>query len=341
MPLNPELMKMLQQTFKLDAKSDKKGEDKKKDKPKEKEPKEQEPFKPQRFPTFLKLQARNDGETEVTQDPINGEKTLRLKTDVENDYFDRIEEPGDLRITVLNMRPNETTGGTGPGTPKDITEVFNVVKSSPKDGTIRITLSPKEDEVKVGDSVQIKVSLTAPGGDQEDVFWVRFAEKDQPQEPKQKKEEAPEPWACPTWCRCTRTRANAPMRPHGMTWSRRPAKPRPSETTMVPMTKGEELEKIFVNMDSHALLEFRSKIKNPSADAIELANRKYYTSVYFHALFLYMITKNRGYQIKHTKEDKEEPVDIGSYLKDLFDNSYSSFILTFGGTEELMQGLGD
>lgn len=341
MPLNPELMKMLQQTFKLDAKSDKKAEDKKKDKPKEKEPKEQEPFKPQRFPTFLKLQARNDGETEVTKIPINGEKTLRLKTDVENDYFDRIEEPGDLRITVLNMRPNETTGGTGPGTPKDITEVFNVVKSSPKDGTIRVTLSPKEGAVKVGDSVRIKVSLSAPGGDQEDIFWVKIAEKERPQEPKQKKEEAPEPLGLPDLVQVYKDKGE---RTDALSWDeveQATGEAVIHETTMVPMTKGEELEKIFVNMDSHALLEFRSKIKNPSSDAIELANRKYVTSVYFHALFLYMITKNRGYQIKRTKEDKEEPVDIGSYLKDLFDNSYSSFILTFGGTEELMQGLGD
>ncbi len=72
-----------------------------------------------------------------------------------------------------------------------------------------------------------------------------------------------------------------------------------------------------------------------------LANRKYYTAVYFHSLFLYMITKNRGYQISVKKNDKRESVDIGTYIKDLFDHYYSSFILTFGGTEELMQGLSD
>ena len=341
MPLNPELMKMLQQTLKLNVPSDKKGEEKKKDKPREKEPKEQEPFRPERFPTFLKLQAKNDGEHEVTKIPINGERTLKLKTDVENDYFDRIEEPGELRITVLSMRTNETTGGAGPGTPKDITEVFNVVKSSPKDGTIRITLSPKEEEVKVGDSVQIKVSLSAPGGDKEDIFWVKIAEKEQPPEPKPKKEEAQEPLGLPDLVQVYKDKGE---RMDVLSWDdveEATGEPMNHETTMVPMTKGDELEKIFVNMDSHALLEFRSKIKNPSADANELAKRKYVTSVYFHALFLYLITKNRGYQITRKKEEKDEAVDIGSYLKDLFDNSYSSFILTFGGTEELMQGLGD
>ncbi|MBK6883728.1 MAG: hypothetical protein IPH05_12430 [Flavobacteriales bacterium] len=54
-----------------------------------------------------------------------------------------------------------------------------------------------------------------------------------------------------------------------------------------------------------------------------------------------MITKNRGYQLSVRKDGNNEDVDIGTYIKDLFDHFYSSFILTFGGTEELMQGLGD
>ena len=30
--------------------------------------------------------------------PIGGEKTILFDTDVENNYFDRIEEPGELKI---------------------------------------------------------------------------------------------------------------------------------------------------------------------------------------------------------------------------------------------------
>jgi len=216
------------------------------------------------------------------------------------------------------------------------------VRSSPKDGTIRITLGPNKDEVKVGDSVQVKVSLSAPGGDHEDVFWVKIAEKDQPQEPKPKKEETEEPLGLPDLIQVYRV---VEGQVGAKTWDdveTATGEQMDHNTVMALQMKGDELERIFVNMDSHVLLDFRSKLKNPSPDAIELANRKYYTSVYFHALFLYMITKNRGYQIQQTKEGKTDvSVNIGEYIKDLFDNSYSSFILTFGGTEELMQGLGD
>lgn len=36
-----------------------------------------------------------------------------------------------------------------------------------------------------------------------------------------------------------------------------------------------------------------------------------------------------------------QDIDIGTYLKDLFESYYSEFILNFGGMEELMQGLSD
>jgi len=74
-----------------------------------------------------------------------------------------------------------------------------------------------------------------------------------------------------------------------------------------------------------------------------LSNRKYYTAVYFHTLFLYTITKNRGYRINQKIENTNqfEDRDLGEYLKDLFDHDYSTFILNFGGMEEMMQGLED
>jgi hypothetical protein len=112
---------------------------------------------------------------------------------------------------------------------------------------------------------------------------------------------------------------------------------------MVPEAEADNLKSIFINMDSSVLRTFKSKQSNPNAEQLELFNRKYYSAVYFHTLFLYTITKNRGYQINQKNENNNqfEEVDLGQYLKDLFDNYYSTFILNFGGMEEMMQGLAD
>ena len=114
-------------------------------------------------------------------------------------------------------------------------------------------------------------------------------------------------------------------------------------TVMVPDAQGDTLTRIFVNMDSSVLMNFKSTYKHINENQIIAANQKYYSSVYFHTLFLYTITINRGYQIsqKIAGRDEPEPVDLGTYLKDLFDNYYSTFILNYGGMDVLMEGVGE
>ncbi|MCY1533843.1 hypothetical protein D9M68_691910 [compost metagenome] len=101
---------------------------------------------------------------------------------------------------------------------------------------------------------------------------------------------------------------------------------------------GDNLEKIIINMDSHVLKNFKSKYKDQSQ--LEVAERKYISSVYFHTLFLYTITKNRKYSIYQGAESNDKEVDLEVYLRDLFSSYYSEFILNFG-TNDLLQMMGD
>lgn len=338
LPLNSDLLKLLNQTFKLDHKKD---SPKKSEKNEKKKHDEKEPFDPKRYPTKFKLKAKTDGEKEVAKIPLEGEKTIRFETDVENHYFDRVDEPGDLRIALLNFKQNDSQGGTKPGKPKKIEEVFNVTENSPKDGTIKISMSPKK-EVKVGDAVQMKVTLVNTGGfDFDEIFWVKIGKPDQPKEEKPKTEkvdddllgmpefnlvykESKEGFS--TWEQVEEALNEE------INWG----------TVIVPQVSGDNLEKIYINMDSNVLKSFKSKTKNPSEEQMELADRKYISSVYFHTLFLYSITKNRKYRIvQQTENNKEDYVELETYLKDLFESYYSEFILNFGGAEEMMQGLGE
>ena len=111
-------------------------------------------------------------------------------------------------------------------------------------------------------------------------------------------------------------------------------------TIMHPDIKGETLEAIYINMDSTVLKNFKAKIQNPNAEQLETANRKYIAAVYFHTLFLYSITKANKYQIAHEGNDMDAPIELDTYLKDLFANHYAEFFLNFGA-EEFMQLLED
>lgn len=338
LPLNSDLMKLLNQTFKLDQIDEKK---RKGDGPKQKEKIEREPFKPQRFPTSFKLRLPEQGGVKAVNIPRGSEKTLRFDTDVENHYFDRIEEPGELKIALVTYKTNENVGGDQSGQPKAITDLLNIQNSSPQNGTIRVSLNPKA-TVRVGDEIQMKVTLNGPGQEFEELFWARITEPVQPKEQVKKKEPEESQLGLPEFTLVYREKKDE----KSLSWEEFEQSANEEmkfETVMFPMAEGDTLTKIFINMDSHVLKNFISKHKNPDEQQIVLAERKYISSVYFHTLFLYTITKNRGYQISKPVEGKQEnePVDVGTYLKDLFDNYYSSFILNFGGMEEMMQGLSE
>lgn len=339
MPLDSDLMKLLGKTFRLDQTQHKK--DKTKKKPNQKKEEKEVPFNPERYPSLFNL--KSGGEKNQTVIPKGGEKTLKFQTDVEDEYFDRTEDPGDMQISILGINDNETEGGDKPGEPKKPTDYFNIIKSSPSKGTIRLTLNPKE-ELKVGDAIQIKAELSSPKGNLEEIIMIKIGEKEKPKEKTPKNDSPNENLGLPqlifTYENVEESEENQ------VSWDdveQATSETVDYKTVMVPEVEGDALKSIFINMDSSVLKNYKSGIKNINQEQIDVADRKYYSSVYFHTLFLYTITKNRGYQItqKNKETDIEEDIDIGSYLKDLFDNYYSIFILNFGGMEEMMQGIGD
>ena len=336
LPMNSELIKLLDQTFKLEQKKDKQEKAEKEQKATRKE---KEPFKPKRFPSYFKLNAHHDGKKEITKIPIGGEKIIRFESDVENQYFDRVEEPGELKVALLDFKQNESAGGTAPGEIESIDDVFNVNISSPKDGTIKVSLNPKK-EINVGDSVKIKVTLNGTGAEFDEIFWVKISEQEAKKEPSKKEDKIDEDrLGLPEFIL-----AYKEPKENAVTWEQveeASSEEMDYSTVMYPMAKGDNLERIYINMDSNVLKSFKSKYKNADETQLELANRKYISSVYFHTLFLYTITKNRKYKLVQEKNGNDDPVDLGTYLTDLFQSYYSEFILNFGGTNELMQGLED
>ena len=70
------------------------------------------------------------------------------------------------------------------------------------------------------------------------------------------------------------------------------------------------------------------------------AQKKYLASVYFHTLFLYVITKRKNYDLHIDKNGKREEVSVDEYIRDVFDSYYGDFLLNFG-TESLMNVLED
>jgi hypothetical protein len=332
LPFNKDLMRLLNQTFKIEQQDEEKRKPDKPEKPKEK--KQKEPFHPQRYPSFFKLKG-GEGKQFLTI-PERDEKTIQFSTDVEDSYFDRSEDPGELKVSILQRRTNETEGGTAAGAVDAPEELLDIRKTSPKDGTIRIGLGATS-ELKVGDELQIQATLGGPE-DFECRFWVKIVEPSkEPKEVKKPDEEEEQPMGLPDYQLVYETVPEET--PGAVTWDSLGEVGIEMDWT-VPMfpSVGEDsnLERIYINMDSSVLRNFISRQGVIGMDQKELSEKKYITSVYFHTIFLFSITKNKKYELKRDGKD----VDLQDYLKEVFSSYYSEFLLNFG-MEDLISTMAD
>ena len=108
------------------------------------------------------------------------------------------------------------------------------------------------------------------------------------------------------------------------------------EVVVHPLVDDEFLSHVFINMDSTVWLSYRANLTRETA--INVAEKRYVSSVYFHTLFLYMITKNRKYALTQRDKEHQQDVEITDYIADLFQTFYAQFLLNFD-TQELIASL--
>lgn len=334
LPINDALTKILRQTFDLpvpksgDApKNTKEASDKVK-----REPRETAPFDPKRYPSTFKVKGGEAGGAWVKlfKLPHGGSRTISFATDVENDYFDRSDDPGRLSLAV--MRPGEASGGEGPSPePAHNGDLVDIRRSNPSDGTIRIGLKASS-ELQVGDVIEIKATLSSPSGDLVETVLVRVTDPDKKVE---ELKPQPEPaMGIPELVLCSHDGANGTK-----SWDDINAGGVEMDyaTVVYPHVDEDKLSTIFINLDSTVLRDFKSGAR--SSEAHELAERRYVSTVYFHTLFLFATTKSRKYSMTRGENQAEEPIEIADYVSDLFSTSYAQFLLNFD-TGELIDALG-
>jgi hypothetical protein len=330
MPLNSELFKLLSNTFKLDFPKDRGNGESQKKKPDEKDRKE--PFKPNRFPSFFKMRSQSTEEKPAAKIPLNGARSVKFFTDVENQYFDRTQDPGELQISLVSFKRNSREGAGEKSEPSRLSDLLDVRKASPDEGTIKLVMNPTESAM-VDDLIQIRAQLNGHGTEFEEYFWVKISEADKPKESIQSNEDSkqdnfglPEP------------RLMYQEKREGfVSWeefSNNTGQEMDHHSIIHPLVEGDRLDAIFINMDSHILKSHKSRIKAITEEQIKLADKKYISSVYFHTLFLFAVAKTKNYSFRQGDAEK----DMTDFLKEVLASSYSEFLLNFG-TEQLMASL--
>ena len=334
MPMSEALTKILRQTFALPGQqpgTTPTAERDERQKPKQGQ-REAPPFDPKRYPSGFRVKGGDASENGVKlfRLPQGDSRTVSFATDVENDYFDRTDDPGDLRIVVMRPMRVGSGGGSTPD-PSGEGDILDVVRASPVDGTIRVGVRATA-EMKVGDTVELRATLTSPQGDLTEIVLVRMTDPER--KPPRIEPDVESPIGIPELVLCSRDGG-----PGIKSWEEigQAGVQMDYEVVVYPFVDEDKLSRIYVNVDSKVLKTFNSGAK--SADAVELAERRYISAVYFHTLFLFATTKSRQYGLRREEGDTSEDVDLADYVSDLFNSSYAQFLLNFD-TSDLLEAMG-
>ena len=333
LPIHNELTELLGQTFKLDDKRSGRRNEKGRE-TRQKKRDETPKFSPQRYPSMFRIdvKSRNGEEIPMVRLPLGGTRTIKFSTDVEDQYFDRVEDPGELLIGLLDFDSNDEDGGDRPGLPKAVDTILNVTKSSPHEGSIRVGVKPTE-EAEVGDAIKLCASLSSPNGPLDQVFMVKISAPAKVQSERKKGNEPDSRLGLPKLHLVYKNANQA-----GTTWDQVEGAgiSMDHEVVVQPLDNSESLSDVYINMDSNVWLSHRSKLTKE--EAIIVAEKRYVSAVYFHTLFLYAISKNRKYGVTRGHGEDQRPVETTEYISDLFQTFYAQFLLNFD-TQELIAAL--
>lgn len=281
----------------------------------------------QRFPSYFKINLKENNEGQRLKGvPLNQSGHVDIKTDVENDYLFRSSDAGELNIEILQKRrvgDEKTTSNGKVGS--DAVQRIKVNRSGPSDGNIRLNINPTED-AKVGDEIEVCVSLTSPSEIFTCQFHVRIDEEIVPLKNKTEKPSNlyPDPPAA-------RKAYETPKNDNDLAWDNQQLSWSGSDIVKI-ISGGNEskllVEAIVVNMDSYVLKEFINKNKYVEEKDIQRISTKYFQLIYTHSLGLYS-TCTKIQNETTDSENKNEVFDI-QQVDDFISRvikSYSSFLL--------------
>jgi len=283
--------------------------------------KKQEQKKLNRFPSIFKLNLKEHKDGKIYKTiPLNQQGRIEIETDVENDYLFRPAEKGKFEVEVLQKR-NKTDKPIEPNNntyPNETSDILTINREGPVDGTIRLLIKPNE-KAKVGDEVEIRATLSAPGQELECMFQVKVDKE--LSEPKEKESKSTETFPkLPTPYKAYEKKIDG----KGISWSDPQLNWNGHDIVKVliaPDNKELMVESIIVNMDSFVFKSFLSRNRIDSENEIKYSKDKYFLSIYLHSLFLFSIIQ------KMSKEDENlTGIDIEEFIPNLI-KPYASFLM--------------
>lgn len=242
----------------------------------------------ERFPSIFNLKLNPKDGKMYKAIPLNSKGSVEIETNVDDDYLFRPVEKGSLEIKILKKEKIGSKSTSDGMNPNVIDDIIIVDRVGPSDGIIKLLIEPGK-KAKIGDKVDVKINLSAPGEDFKCVFTVEVDEKIKKSEKKEPKNESfPDP---PKLIRAFKEPSG---NEDDLDWSNELLNWDGNDIVKIITDTGEGdyiVEGIIINMDSFSLINFISKNRIKQESQINSLKDIYMIKIYLHTLTLFSIFK--------------------------------------------------
>ena len=295
----------------------------------------------ERFPSIFKIDLKEDKDSgkKVKSIPLNGKGIITFETDVDDRYFYRPNEKGELQIHVLGGKDWNDTGRPGQKPslePTAVEDFFDVSISGPSDGSIKLTLKPKSN-LAVKDEINLNARLTSPNGDIESIFYVKIINSQKHHKTRAKPK--PEHPNLPKLIKVTKTDSGWEQ-DNGEAWKEDSWTSDSVVHIVTDSTDASDasmVSAIAINMESNSLKQYISKGGAKSENEVVALKNKYISSIYLHALFLYsIIEKQHSYDAHRQNQNQPSEQLVARIFQD-----YANVIVYLDSDREIFKALSD
>ena len=292
-----------------------------------------------RFPSIFKIKLKEDSYgKKVKGIPLGGKGWVEFETDVQEDYFYRPNEKGELELKILGYKSNDSVHPNSAPSPNNVEDAFEVDKTGPESHTIRITFRPRK-KLKVGDEFQLNAKLSSPSADLEVIFYVRIDKKQEKRTKEKKEKEKQTQVSLPKIIEVDKDKKEGKWIKveSEELWEEEDWDENSIIKIIEDYDKNEKpiVEAIVINLGSHIFKKYLSKMGANNEKKIRVLKEQYITKIYFHGLFLYYSILHSQINNENKNNKKEDRVSL---VSEIF-KRYGEAVLYFDVNKELIKNL--
>jgi len=274
------------------------------------------------FPSYMKIKGvkKDEDDRLFKALPLGKKLKFSVEMDVVNNYFTRQDiSSGEMTVKVQQFTDSsDGSNSNAPSPKKDVSDWFDLSKSSLDNGEMDVALTPNTSTLQVGDEMQVTISVADERNTFEQILYIRFEEpvKNDPTNNRNKKREKltlpPVIQVFKDQDTIDKMERSEDEKKEFETWEDRGWDEETGKNKIVEIAPGVDNQiasAIYINMSSPVLHQIITE-EGTSGTKIELAQEQFLTNLYLQSFII-------SASLSSLQKDKDQSGSYGVSLSNL------------------------